>query len=73
MFYKIKLSLVFETIRCSIFKCLMHLSMLCWQGGGRWGKGKGFDVKFCPVRREFDNYGGPGGKSFETSLYIRLI
>ena len=37
--------------------------------GERGGKGKGFDMKFCPVRREFDNYGGPGGKSFETSLY----
>ena len=42
----------------------MHLSMLGRRGGGggRRGKGAGFDGKVYPVSGEFDNQYSPGGR-----------
>ena len=40
----------------------MHLSMLGRRGGGRRGKGAGFDGKVYPVSGEFDDQYSPGGR-----------
>ena len=51
-------------VSCKTTQNVMHLSMLSRWGGGRPGKGGGFDVTSLPAVGTFDHLPSLGGRDF---------